>query len=326
VKTMMSKRTLIIACCVVTGMLSQFSLQPIFSPDGTEPRDRLTQVQNIHLFVAVGSGPDNVILRNALRDTWIQDLKGQNDIRVDYRVFVDPNATSLLDASQEDMVEMPIAGGYQHFAKRAFYQFQYAVEHYNFDYYLRVDDDGYLCTDGLIRELQRNVPHHKFFWGKYFCQEGRRVADENFMLFSRDMIDLFLRMENGFAMGPPSSTFAALFAMWQPFLDLTEVWDDRGRIDAQQSYTTEFMHTKKLTGTPTELKNFCESHIWAHHVKSVDTIRALHAHHTLWNETVFLQARDGLVSNQICHGRVFKNIFSPQKTSLRGGNFPKLLK
>ena len=33
-------------------------------------------------------------------------------------------------------------------------QIQHALSHFNFDYYLRVDDDGFLCFEHFYRSLQ----------------------------------------------------------------------------------------------------------------------------------------------------------------------------
>jgi hypothetical protein len=78
-----------------------------------------------------------------------------------------------------------VAGGYWNSMPRFLFQIKWFREHYRFDYFLRIDDDGFLCLDSVMRDLE-HAPTKNFFWGKYFCSPGKILADENFMLFSED--------------------------------------------------------------------------------------------------------------------------------------------
>lgn len=228
------------------------------------------------------------------------------------------------------------------------------MEHYDFDYFLRLDDDGDLCVENLLWEIRTRAPATNFFWGKYFCSQDKVVADENFMLFSGNLIQLFLHMKPALKTGPPSATFAALFGMWQHFLNLT-IWDDRLRIDAQQGYTTKFMHVRKYDNNDNnsavskeDLSSFCMHHVWAHHVKSPQLIRDvfLHQDHSsvrLNNSSVKEKNNSrtttsleddqpwkkvNITPNAICQGEnlaASTKWLDPEKTSAKGGHFPALM-
>ena len=169
----------------------------------------------------------------------------------------DTNHESLMHG---DMVLSPpdVAGGYWNSMPRFLFQIKWFRERYRFDYFLRIDDDGFLCLDSVMRDLE-HAPTHHFFWGKYFCLQGKVVADENFMLFSQDLIEFFLSSALRIN---EKATFAAHFGLWQHMMDL-QVLDDRGRIHAQQGW---LKHAKYMQDGK-NVKDFCQNHIWSHHVR-----------------------------------------------------------
>lgn len=88
------------------------------------------------------------------------------------------------------MVLMNIEGGYgtkedNNFLERALYQFEYASKNYDFDYFLRVDDDSFLCLHRLMFEL-RSYPSRQFFMGRY--------VPTGAVLRTVITLDLFLRL------------------------------------------------------------------------------------------------------------------------------------
>lgn len=84
-------------------------------------------------------------------------------------------------------------GGYRNFGHRGRFQMQWALDHSQFDWLLRVDEDGYLCIDTLFHVLKKEkAPKEKFFWGRFHCSEVMPRADENFMLMSKDAVRYFV--------------------------------------------------------------------------------------------------------------------------------------
>lgn len=235
------------------------------------------------LFVALGSAPQNSHLRAAARRTWLRWLP--QDGSVQYRFFSDAPPSfkaplvqsantwhSLLDEArtQKDMLLQPLPTGYgdnEHnvYGSRALYQMQWALHHFpNVSYFLRVDDDSFLCLDKLVYEL-KSAPRRQFFWGKFWCREGRNRADENFMLFSSDIIQLLSNEAVGKLL--PFDEHVTLgwnFGYWSWVLNMT-IFDDQTRIDAQQKYLTEYMHDESTNGSE-KGQDFCEEYMYAHHV------------------------------------------------------------
>ena len=284
----------------------------------------------VDLFVAIGSvpGEQNAALRLAARETFLKDLINHDTFHVTYRFFVDANASTTQEAHglTKDTVEMDFPGGYAHFVDRAFWQMKYAVNHYNFRYLLQIDDDGYLCTHKLIDDLIHQAPKAAFFWGKYWCLDGFQQADENFMLFSRDIIDTFLVIQE-YALRGRKTTFASLFGFWHRLMNIT-VWDDQDRIDAQQQYTTAYMHsTDRINVSDSVLREFCNRHIYAHHVTLPELIRKVHS--LLPQSGIYgLDANNAPIhpTGGVCRGQPkFNDLLRPSRIkSTRGVGFPVL--
>mmetsp|Transcript_21008 Transcript_21008/g.34727 ORF Transcript_21008/g.34727 Transcript_21008/m.34727 type:complete len:365 (+) Transcript_21008:281-1375(+) len=221
--------------------------------------------RNVKLVIAIGSKPTNGELRQWLRSSWMQWAASSSE-QVEIRFFTErTNETEQEDAGADDIVFLdPKLGGYWGSARRIFEQFDWFLsQDYHFEFFLRVDDDGFLCLPTLLKDLEQ-APSTHFFWGKYFCQENRITADENFMLFSNDLIQFFQAAAPVLRINE-KATFAAHFALWQHMLQL-QVLDDRDRIDAQQGYLTQYMRGNN--DKHKNVEDFCATHIWAHHVKT----------------------------------------------------------
>lgn len=245
------------------------------------------------LFIAIGSAPRNADLRNAARSSWLKWLPKDSEVK--YRFFSDapPSSAELQvvpDLKQvwsslhkenvkfKDIVQQPLPGGYgnkEHnaYAQRARYQVKWALNQFpELEYFLRIDDDSFLCLHKLIYEL-KSLPKRQFIWGRFWCRQGRNRADENFMLFSNDIVRLLANDDliGNIVPYDDEVTLGWNLGYWSWVLNVT-IFDDQHRLDAQQGYLTDYMHAPTVPETST-LMQFCEKFIYAHHVKAA-TIRA----------------------------------------------------
>lgn len=263
--------------------------------DRIDPLDTTLQPgEPPRLFIAIGSAPPNNHLRQAIRDTWLKWLP--SDGSVAYRFFTDapPSSPSknshpvsvwrtirMENSNFQDLVLQPLPSGYgnnenNQYGRRALFQARWFVKNQdNGHFFLRVDDDAFLCLHRLIYEI-KTLPLRQFFWGRFWCRQGRNRADENFMLFSADVIRLLADSQLTGRLIPFDEhvTLGWNFGYWSWMLNLT-IFDDQTRIDAQQGYLTSYMHEKKALNK-TQMTSFCDSHIYAHHV-SANVIRAAFA-------------------------------------------------
>ncbi len=280
-------------CFVFIGSILHRALSLPFLTGGD--LDLLYSPPSCHLFIAIGSAPGNWELRNASRQSWLKWIP--KDGSVSYRFFTDapPDDADLTDSARRtwksidaeavehhDVIQQPIDSGYgdkEHnaYGLRARFQTKWAMSNFrNLSYFLRIDDDSFLCLDKLLYEL-KSAPREQFFWGRYWCRKFRNRADESFMLFSRDVAKL-LSDDNYIGKIIPfdnSVTFGWNFGYLSWVLNLT-VFDDQSRIDSQQGYLTKYMHNQ-AGAESLELSAFCENYIYAHHVQPTTIVSTYHA-------------------------------------------------
>lgn len=62
-------------------------------------------------------------------------------------------------------------------------------------FFLRIDDDYFLCIEKLLHELTER-PQQKLVWGSWHCDKPTAVfVDESFMLLTFDLVDLFMSFD-----------------------------------------------------------------------------------------------------------------------------------
>eukprot|EP00171_Calliarthron_tuberculosum_P012671 IDg12671t1 len=239
----------------------------------------LNEPKSPFLVVAIGTNPKNFEMRKGLRQSWVSWLRKDPDVV--YRFFTELTGDAALDKklSNEhlehgDMELQDISGGYTAFSMRGQYQMRWALSKYpKLAYYLRVDDDTFLCYRKFMWELQQR-PRKNFFWGKYFCSPDKHCADENFMLFSADVPRYILKKtDEGSISWLHNNTMARNFGIWSQKWPHLTIFDDRQRFDVQQGLLTKYMHTKVASSGQAEYDQFCKKHIFAHWVKSVDVMQ-----------------------------------------------------
>eukprot|EP00171_Calliarthron_tuberculosum_P016249 IDg16249t1 len=226
------------------------------------------------LFIAVGTKPTNFGLRAALRRTWLSWTIA--DPSVKYRFFTEADGDEALEIrlrmemrEYDDIELQALRRGYRAFAARGILQMRWALRRFpKLQHYLRVDDDTFLCFRKLRWELAQR-PNERFFWGKYFCRAGKHCADENFMLFSTDVVRTIISgVDTGALPVHWNNTLARNFGLWSRRWPHLTIFDDRSRFDVQQGLLTKYMHERVPSYTDETYAQFCQNYIFAHWVKS----------------------------------------------------------
>lgn len=148
--------------------------------------------ERITLFMAISSKFDYVHRRMMLRSGWLQWVNIVNNNitnnntrrgegRVEYRFFTDypltPNEWDFYDKESSvnpDLVflppDQPRGHNLEYYFPRGMFHITWALRHFEPDYYLRLDDDGFLCLHKLHYDLTHHYyPSERFFMGKYHC-------------------------------------------------------------------------------------------------------------------------------------------------------------
>ena len=131
------------------------------------------------LFVGIHSAPSRIDRRNAIRETWMKDC--QSNVHAVCRFFTDgqdhngkniegDERTRLENETrvQGDILLAEVPGGVN-FALKYLWMLQWADRRYKFRYFLRLDDDYFICFHKLMLELACFRPTEKFQWGWLHC-------------------------------------------------------------------------------------------------------------------------------------------------------------
>ena len=132
------------------------------------------------LFVGIHSAPSRLDRRNGIRDTWMKEC--QSNPNAVCRFFTDgqdPNGKVLQGEKRiklenesrvyGDLLLTEVPGGVN-FAIKYLWMLQWAKERYDFQYFLRLDDDYFICFRKLMLELEFFRPKKKFQWGWLHCE------------------------------------------------------------------------------------------------------------------------------------------------------------
>jgi len=146
------------------------------------------------LLIIVSTAPQRVARRHAIRDTWWRHCTG-NQVKCVFVTdgFIKDNAQRDLiiqERSKYKDIELQPLLGWE-FGLRFLSQIRWAFAKFDFQYFLRIDDDYFLCLKRLLAELPRR-PKRNLVWGSFHCEAGITWIDESFMIFTPDIIDKFL--------------------------------------------------------------------------------------------------------------------------------------
>lgn len=155
---------------------------------------RLNKDMKYSSFLVIGvlSKLENIEKRDVIRKSWFKDCYDNPD-KVVCRFFTDPISNSNDTKYQEekdtnrDIINLPFKNGSYSFGMRLIWMLLFFMKNFRFDFFLRIDDDYFLCLDRLIKELPFR-PKHGLCWGYLHCKRHVVRIDKSFVLLSRDVI------------------------------------------------------------------------------------------------------------------------------------------
>lgn len=165
----------------------------------TPIRDLGKNKSSVLLLIIVSSAPLRWERREAVRKTWWRHCKGEKvacSFFTDVRIPDKEIQQRLLTEKEtyRDIKFQPLSGGSE-FGLRFLYQAMWASATYDFQYFLRVDDDYFVCLKKLLNELQFR-PKQNLCWGHFHCPDNLVTwMDESWMVYSHDIIRSFLAQD-----------------------------------------------------------------------------------------------------------------------------------
>ena len=139
--------------------------------------------QETYLFIGIFSYYRYTLRRKALRETWLQYCRPYS--RCSYRFLLDrydhkgqimnESISSIIlgesSANKEDVELLDTFAGWN-FGYRMYYTLVWLTRKYSFKYFLRIDDDQYLCLQRLMHELPLRKEKN-LYWGYQHCNKGK---------------------------------------------------------------------------------------------------------------------------------------------------------
>ena len=167
---------------VQTNSISTLGLpEDIKTPPFGDIKDKF-QKRNTFLFVGIFSFFLYTNRRDAIRKTWLKDcyieersicrflLDGLDQYGNSINEVVKSNITNESHVNMGDIVLLDTFTGFN-FGYRMYYSFIWVMENFDFSFFLRIDDDQYLCLDRLLYELPFRKEKN-LYWGYQHCNKG----------------------------------------------------------------------------------------------------------------------------------------------------------
>lgn len=268
--------------------------QPKLLPTSMMKHLYVTQDNNkdyVNLFICILAAPGETSLRDTVRETYLSFLDDYDVSTIQYRFFTDykdEETHKLLLQEQQRYGDLHISTAGVHcpegqHCKTSFglvvEALQWTLENYMFNYFLRLDLDGYLCIPQLMQDLEKR-PKRAYVAGNFGChaQEPDRFfrADGAFILFTYDLAQKFIELQP-LLHKDETNTFAINFASFVFHLDVTfehRMWSTNITAVCERQVFVHWLKIEKrikkahtlalsrLNNIPiTPLRNVCENRV-----------------------------------------------------------------
>ena len=228
-------------------------------PSAVESSDSRAHVMLV--IAVVSARPER---RQAVRQSWV----AWGDERVELRFFVEEpepgsaDAAALAEesAAHGDLVLMDIDPG-MNFGLKLVWALRWMSYEFTFDFFLRLDDDYFLCLRRLLDELEvtralAEAPL-KIFGGLVMCNVYSMTRiDEAYMLLSADLVHRIIETPDVQCASDAGTTASWWFAEGHPLNQLGDVtWVNDPRLDHQGDL---------ISGPPELFPDICVRHMGVH--------------------------------------------------------------
>ncbi|CAM9172675.1 unnamed protein product [Scytosiphon promiscuus] len=232
------------------------------------------KIPHVMLVIAVVSARSD--RRDAIRESW----RKWGDERVEIRFFTeappsgDPDAGAAAAALAEEMAThgdvliMDIEPG-MNFALKLLWSMRWMSERFTFDFFLRLDDDYFLCLERLLNELNATLAaaEHplRIYAGHRYCEYvGQIRIDEAYLLLSAPLVNRILVAPNLRCGGHGGVSVA-----W--WLTNGNALNRQGDVEWVDDFRLDHVGDLFLSGSSKDFADVCVTHMGVHHAYA-DTI------------------------------------------------------
>lgn len=249
---------------------------PIFSEWINDQQRHSNENQRYDIVITVVSAPIRHERRDNIRHSWWNDCKNSFKlfkIKIKCLFFSElpvnneiRNKILLENELYGDLIFQPISSGGVAFGQMLLYQLFWTFKNFKYKWFIKTDDDIYLCLKHIINRLPKHILPSKqhYIKGKLHCEKHRNRVDESFITLSYFTVKTFLN-QNPFKMKCHPWADQQI-AIWVQELELENIFFG----DKHYLFDMEFSEEKyaKIGAD----KRICS-----------DSIDGLHAVHYVWN-------------------------------------------
>lgn len=207
--------------------------------------------KNILLFVAILTHASRKARRDAIRDTWFTECKLRTDevycaFFTDQAGLENETKNAILQEHEEnnDLIFLQVEDNLA-FTERLLQTMEWASERHKFDYFLRIDDDHFLCLDRLLYELNFR-PKEALYWGFVHCKPKIVRVDEAWLLLTHDLIEEILEKRNSSLLCSPYGDQAAALWMMESKKNVTYFMDNQRIVHKSAGKDQRFLLDKDI--------------------------------------------------------------------------------
>ena len=185
---------------VQANLVSTLGLpKDIKTPPYGDIKDKF-QKRNTFLFVGIFSFYLYTDRRDAIRKTWLKDcyieersickflLDGLDQNKNSINEIVKSNIKNESFVNMGDILLLDTFSGFN-FGYRMYYSFIWVMENFDFRFFLRIDDDQYLCLDRLLYELPFRKEKN-LYWGYQHCNKGNFQSSPPVVFLRKDVLKI----------------------------------------------------------------------------------------------------------------------------------------
>ena len=221
--------------------------------------------KQVTVVVVVSSAPKRLDRRNAIRRTWWKQCVGVGDVLPECIFITDfqgPNDKFFhqvqTEVKEHDDIHMQLVEGGVSFGKRFIYHMLFVEIRYQYNYFVRIDDDQMFCLNKFLTELPF-PPAKMFHWGWVHFPSAIRRPEESIILLSQDLIETFLLQPVDRILCHPLAD--QMIASWLTDMNITKIL----RHDSRIHHGGTPVH---LNLTVMKMGNLCSAFIAIHGVYS----------------------------------------------------------
>ena len=146
-------------------------------PDVSDSRLNLYTEKYFLVLILIHSGIDQKTRRDAIRNTWLSSSMIGN-VSLMYwfviggKLASDNVRTSILeeqDHHNDLLILWNVRNNYSELSLRSLHSMTHIANHYQYSYMLKTDDDVFLNTPIILKELKAIYPLKRLYWGHFSC-------------------------------------------------------------------------------------------------------------------------------------------------------------